>query len=268
MRAGAALLVLVTLLAGVAADAAEPLDLIRARDLYNAADYDGAIAAASLARLETSPSDVATLVLGRAHLERFRAASNPADLAAARMELGSVRLARLSPRDQVDLLIGLGQSLYLSNAFGAALELFESALARGALLDSRDRLLRLDWWATALDRQAQGEPAERRVRLFERMLARMEDELRVAPGNGPANYWITVGARGAGDLDRAWSAAIAGWVRANLDPEGASALRADLDRLVTEALIPERARQRSPGGPEDAMTALRVEWDGIKQQWP
>ena len=69
--------------------------------------------------------------------------------------------------------------------------------------------------------------------------------------------------RGAGDLDRAWDAAIAGWVRAALNPDTTASVRADLDRLVTQALIPERARQRNGGAAE----ALRSEWELIKTQW-
>jgi hypothetical protein len=75
----------------------------------------------------------------------------------------------LAPRDQVDLLIGLGQSLYLADNFGAAAELFDVALSRAALLEERDRLMLLDWWATTLDRDAQARSADRRPRVFERI---------------------------------------------------------------------------------------------------
>ena len=51
-------------------------------------------------------------------------------------------------------------------------------------------------------------------------------------------------ARGAGDIEGAWSAAVAAWVRSTLSPETTSRLRDDLDRLVTQALIPERSRTR------------------------
>jgi hypothetical protein len=267
MRSFRALLAVAMLLVAVRADAVEPPSLIRARTLYNAADYDGAIAAATLAQQQSSPPDPASLVLGRAHLERYRIGTDVADLAAARMSLGAVRATTLAPRDQVDLLIGLGQSLFFSSDYGAAAELFDAALARESLLADHDRLMLLDWWASALDREAQVRPADRRAPLFERILTRMEAQLRDVPWNGPANYWLAVAARGIGDVDRAWSAAVAGWVRTNLDPNGSRSVRADLDRLVTEALIPERARSRTGRDPQEAAMALRAEWDAVKTQW-
>ena len=57
-----------------------------------------------------------------------------------------------------------------------------------------------------------------------------------------ANYWLAVSARGAGDIDGAWNFAVAAWVRSTLSPETAPNLRDDLDRLVAQALIPERSR--------------------------
>ena len=80
-----------------------------------------------------------------------------------------------------------------------------------------------------------------------------------------ANYWLVAAARGRGDVDRAWDAAIAAWVSAALAPETTKTLRADLDRLVNEALIPERARTRPAR--EDPAVALRVEWERMKEQW-
>jgi hypothetical protein len=247
--------------------AAEHPSLARARALYNAADYDGAIAAATMARADAASADAAALVLGRAHLERFRLRSDAADLASARAALSLVRAPALIPRDQLDLLVGLGQSLFLGENFGAAAELFDTALSRGAALPERDRWLLLEWWATALEKEAHRRPLDRRPAVFERVVARMEDELRADPGNAPANYWLALSARGAGDLDRAWHAAMAGWVRAGLRPDRAAAVRADLDRLVTQALIPERARSRPAREQPEATAALRAEWDALKNQW-
>jgi hypothetical protein len=266
MRAVTALLVV--LLSAAGASAAEHPSLAKARALYNAGDFDGAISAAAVSRRVPASADASALVIARAHLERYRQGADPGDLGAARDALGSVRAAALTPRDHVDLLVGLGQSLYLGEVFGAAAELFDTALSRAALLPERDRRLLLDWWATALDREAQARPAERRVRVFERIAARMESELREDPASTVANYWLAVAARGAGDVERAWDAAIAGWVRSTLRPEASELLRADLDRLVTQALIPERARNRPAREQPDSMAALRAEWDLVKQQWP
>src|SRR5437763_7494200 len=116
------------LLASCSAYAAEPPALARARALYNAADYDGAIAAAATARTQATASDAAALVEARAHLERYRRTADATDLSAARDALNAIRPVVLSPRDQIDFLIGLGQSLYLTDLFGPAADLFDTAL--------------------------------------------------------------------------------------------------------------------------------------------
>ena len=262
MRRTAGMIVL-ALIACVPARAAEPVSLARARALYNAADYDAAIAAATEARKQPAAADAAALVLARAHLERYRQRADPDDLSAARDALRAVDQSALGARDRVDLLVGLGQSLFLGEAFGAAAELFDTALIQSAALAPRARTRLLDWWASALDREAQSRPYDRRAPVFERIVARMEEELRIDPGCAPAAYWLAVATRGAGDLDRAWDTAVAGWVRAALSPATAASVRADLDRLVMQALIPERARQRNGGSTE----ALRSEWELIKTQW-
>jgi hypothetical protein len=243
--------------------AAEPAALARARTLYNAADYDGAIVAASEARRQPEAADAAALVLARSYLERYRQRADPSDLAAAREALQAVNHDSLARRDRVDMLVGLGQSLFLSESYGAAAELFDAALVQSAALPRRGRLLLLDWWASAIDREAQSRPPEGRAPLFDRIVRRMEDELRADPGSAPASYWLTVATRGSGELERSWDAAVAGWVRASLDTETTASLRADLDRFVTKALIPERARQRPSGSPD----AMRSEWELIKTQW-
>jgi len=253
--------------AGSTAWANEPPALAKARTLYNAGDFDGAIDAASVARKDEAWADAAALVVARSHLELYRERADAEDLSAARAALGAVRVASLMPRDQVDLIVGLGQSLYLSEIYGAAAELFDTALSRASLLAPRDRLLLLDWWATALDREAQSRPADRRVRVFERISARMNEEIQRDPGNAVANYWLAVSARGAGDIDGAWNSAVAAWVRSTLSPDTTSRLRDDLDRLVTQALIPERSRTVAAREPQEAVAALKTEWEMIKQQW-
>jgi hypothetical protein len=256
----AALLLAVIVLTATPARAAEHPALAKARALYNAADYDGAIASAAIARGQENYADAAALVAARSHLERFRLRTDPADLAAARDALTAVRVSALSPRDQLDLLVGLGQSLYLGEAFGASAEIFDTALGRGIDLNHRDRLMLLDWWANALDRDAQRRPADRRAPVYQRIAERMEDEVRLDPGNAPANYWLAAAARGMGDLDRAFDVAVAAWVRARLSPDTTDGLRADLDRLVAQGVIPERSRVRPPRD-------LQTEWDSVKQQW-
>ena len=267
MRLTGAVVLLLMLLPMTRPAWAEHPSLAKARALHNAADYDAAISAADEARADPASADAAALVVARSQLERYRLRLDPGDLVAARGELTAIRPAALSPRDHLDLLVGLGQALYLGGTFGAAAELFDTALSQSSLLGARDRLLLLDWWATSVDREAQTLAADRRVRLLEPVIDRMEEELRQDPGNTAANYWLAASARGAGDIERAWHAAVAGWIRAILRPDSAEALRSDLDRLVTEVLIIERARTRPVGEQPEAAEALRAEWDLVKDQW-
>jgi hypothetical protein len=261
-------LVLALLLAAASlAGAAESPALVKARTLFNSANYEGAIDAASVARKDPMWADAGALIVARAHLERFRQTANLQDLADAREALQAVKSAALSARDRVDLVIGLGQALYLGETFGAAAELFDSALEQGDLLSERDRLLLLDWWATALDREAQLRSADRRGVVYQRISARMERELREDPSSAVAGYWRVVAARGTGDLDLAWSAAISAWVRSTLNPSTSGQLRADLDRVVAQALIPERARTHPAKDVLDPVTQLTAEWQLVKERW-
>jgi hypothetical protein len=246
--------------------AAEPPALAKARALYNEGNYEGAIDSAAVARRQSGWADASALVIARSHIERYRQRFDPKDLAAAREALGTVRSASLTPRDQVELTIGLGLSLYLGEVYGTAAILFDTALGRASLLSPHDRLMLLDWWATSLDREAQTRPASARRAIFERITGRMEEELRQDPGSSVANYWRAVAARGAGDLDGAWDAAVAAWVLSTLSPDTTETLRADLERLVQQALIPERSRQMARD-PQEAVSSLRAEWELVKQQY-
>lgn len=258
-------LVLLGAAPGVWAD--EPPSLAKARTLYNAANYEGAIDAAAVARRQPDWADAAALVMARSYIERYRQNADPKDLVNAREAFVTIRASSLNPRDHVDLIIGLAQSLYLGELFGAAANLFETALTRSSLLGPRDEQMLLDWWATAMDRDAQTRPVDRRRVVFERIAARMDEELRKDPGSAVANYWHAVALRGTGDIDGAWHAAIAAWVRSTLSPETTGELRADLDRLVMQALIPERSRIMTFRDPQEAVTALSAEWELVKQQW-
>ena len=250
------------------AGAAEPPSLAKARALYNDGNYEGAIDAAAVARRQAVSADAAALVIGRSHLELYRQRLDAKELEAAREALTSVRLTSLMSRDRAEVFIGMGLLLYHGEKFGAAADLFDTALMQASLLSAKDRSLLLDWWATALDREAQTRQgqADRRRALFERIAARMNDELRQDPGSNVANYWRAVAARGAGDLEAAWDAAVAAWVVSTLSPETTDSLRADLERLVQQALIPERSRLMARD-PQEAVASLRAEWELVKQQY-
>ena len=96
----------------------------------------------------------------------------------------------------------------------------------------------------------------------------MEEEIAENPGSTAAGYWLAAAARANGNLERAWHAAQAGWLRAVLADDRGAALRADLDKLVTTAIVPERAAKLAGrGDPKEAQTALLAEWEAFKKTW-
>lgn len=239
--------------------------LAEARRLYNLAEYEPAERAARDA-MRIAP-DSARVVLGRIRLERYRRSADPEDLAEARLALRSVDPRALRGVERVELTIGLGEGLYLEDRFGPAAELFEGALDASAALGPAAHERVLDWWATSLDRLAQGRPVAERAPIYERMLDRITAEVANDPGSTPAGYWLAAAARGAGNLERAWAAATAGWVRATMARDRGAALRADLDRLVVQAIIPERGNRLPARDRAQAVTGMLSEWEAFKASW-
>jgi|BarGraNGADG00212_1021973.scaffolds.fasta_scaffold15085_2 tetratricopeptide (TPR) repeat protein len=257
---------LLAALSGLPAQAQGGLEF--ARQLYNQGRYDQAITAA--ARLRSTPvADAAYLVLGRSYLERFRKSTDHADLVAAREALNQIRTAQLASRDRIDYLVGLGESLYLGESYGPAAELFQGALERSQDMGPRAFERVFDWWATSLDRQAQSGEAEDRDAVYIMVRDRARVELGRMPCSAAAAYWLVSAYRSLGELTKAWDAAVAGWVRAPLGEDQGRALRADLDQLVLQAIIPERVRvmASSDRDRDRAATSMRAEWDGIKKDW-
>ena len=249
--------------------AAPPDPLVRARTLYNQQQYDAAILAAREARRRADVADVAGVVLARAHLERYRSSADAADLAAARETLVTIDTGRLAPRDRHDLTVGYGELLYFDGRFGAAAEMFSSALGSGGASGAAgpsDRESVLDWWAIALDREAQLAASPERRRIYARVLDRMEPAAAAEPPSAVAMYWLAAAAAGADDPARAWHAAVAGWIRAPLAAGPRASLRADLERLVERVIIPTRAQLPAAGGDaRRAAAAMHAEWESIKE---
>jgi hypothetical protein len=257
-----AFLVAALLLVASAADAADRVDpLARARLLYNQGEWDAAVAAAEEGGRSPDKADGADLITARAYLEKFRQTGSPDDLALARDRLRRIQVARLTPPERIEWLVGLGETLYFDGSAGAAGELFDSVLDDSSLADdARDRVL--DWWASALDEEGRRRGDADRAVVYGRVRERMRLELARNPASATASYWLSAAARGQGDLQAAWDAAQAGWVRAALTGLGGDALREDLDRLVVRALVPERARALG-----QAEYALQDEWDQFKERW-
>ena len=230
------------------------------------ASTDAAIESALEARQQPGSAEAAGVVLSRAHLERYRQMLDPDELTAAREALVTVDKGALAPRDRLDWTIGMGELLYFDWRFSTAAEFFEVAMGRLEMLEpgARDRLF--EWWAEALDQQAQLGPRDDRRAIYQRILGRAEATLHEDDQSTVAAFWLAAAAAGVDDLDRAWGAAAAGWLRAPSDAAGAR-LRDDLDLLVATVLIPERARHVSPADPDSAMALLREQWNEMKRRY-
>ncbi len=265
------LIVCCWIVGGAAAPFAQrPTDpLTRAREAYNLQQFDRALLLAGEAVQTPALAHSASLVAARALLERFRRTGDVVDIASARQALLSVDPTRLLPTEGPELHLATAELLFVDDEFGAAAELFEAALDRPGFVPASQRNRVLEWWAASLDRDAQLAPDGERQARYRRLLARLEREAARGPAAPVVAYWLAAATRGVDDLERAWSLAIAGWIQA---PAIAGAdgptLRADLDKLMIDAIIPERARRAAPhADPEALRVALAAEWASIKERW-
>jgi len=260
-RAGWAMFLMLLMAPGVhAADPPDPL--AQARLLYNQRQFGDAVAAAERVRSMPGLADRADLIVARAYLERYREGAAVEDLDGARERLRRLDPRQFEPRERTEFIVGVGEALYFDQSFGAAAEIFESVLDGTDALASEPRERVLDWWAIAVDRDAWLRADTVGLAAYQRIRARMRDELTAHAGSATAAYWLAAAARSEGDLEGAWEAAEAGWVRAGLAPDRGVALRADLDRLMMVAIVPERARATSQPG-----DALLLEWQRFKERW-
>ena len=235
--------------------------LARARQLYNERRFEAAVTAADEGRTPER-ADAADLVAARAYLERFRESTTEADLYSARDRLRRISPERLNENERVEYLVGVGETLYLEGTAGAAAHIFDALFESSAGLTPAARERVLDWWASALDREARPRADIERQAIYQKILDRMRDELGRNPRSSVAAYWLSAAASGQGDHQAAWDAALAGWVRAPLTSDRGALLRAELDRLVLRAIVPQRAR--STAQPPET---LQLEWDAFKARW-
>lgn len=249
----------------LAAQTADPL--APARLHYNSGRFAEAIVAASSPLLPAASRNEAKVLVGRASLERYRTTGTATDLSNAREAFRAVDPSSLSPRASAELLVGLAEALFLDSNYRAAAELFRSAFDRAESLAPNAREGLLDWWATSVDRFAQTRPPEERVAPYNQIISRMDAELRTRPGSPAAAYWLPAAALARGDLARAWDLAVAGFVRALLDPNGGT-LRTNLDQLVLQGIIPERVKAQPKDADMDAARAeLTAQWELVKKKW-
>jgi hypothetical protein len=253
------LAVLGLLLVSPAAQAADPL--AEARRLYNAGRYEAAARAARESMAMDGQADAARVVLGRVELERFRQTADPENLTSAREALRDVDPS-LRYNGRLELAISRAEVLCWTIGSGPP-RLFEArwivgcaraggARARAGLVGDSPRSPR----AAAADRGS--------ARHLRPHVDRMRAELALDAGSAPTGYWLAAAAR-IRDIERAWQAAIAGWVRAGLAQDRGAARRPR--RLVTQAIIPERAARLHTGDPRQAAGGMQNEWSSFKAGW-
>jgi hypothetical protein len=247
-------------------------DLKRARTLYNAGQFDEAIAAATPLRDRLDLMSSATLIIARSRLEMFRRAGDPKELATARQELISLNRDSLAAQEAIEWQIGLGTALFLEDQVGPAAEIFRAVIpsARARLTQPEFEKL-LEWWGTTMSRLAESLTGDARKQAYERFRSDVMLEVERNPLSNSGMYWMVVSSRGAGDYDGAWSAAVAGWIRAGGQPDGRQ-LRAEIEVFVAQTLIPERAQARTGQRLDSKATmteigALNEEWRALTVRW-
>jgi hypothetical protein len=273
-RYGCAVAVALAVVCGAVGAHASSVDLLAvARQAYNAGEYEASVAAARQLLDDPSLEDPhaaqeARVVLGRALVEIYRLSGDLADLAAAREAFVAAATPPLRAALRVEWLVGTAAALYFDDAFGASAETFASVLEdpRAAALVPGGRERLIDWWATAHDRALQRLEGPERREAYGRFADKLRMELYRDASLGVPAYWLVIAARGAGDLEQAWVVARAAWVRALLAPDLGAALRADLERLMVQAIIPERAR-RAGQDQDKQVTALTAQWEEFKRRW-
>jgi hypothetical protein len=247
-------------------------DLKRARTLYNAGQYDEAIAAATPLRNRPELAPSASLIIARSRLELFRRAGDSNELATARKELISLNRDGLSAQEAIEWQIGLGAALFLEDQIGPAAEMF-----RAVIPSARDRLTQpefeklLEWWGTTMSRLAESLTGDARKQAYEKFRSDVRLEVERNPLSMSGMYWMVVSSRGAGDYDGAWNAAVAAWIRAGGQPDGRQ-LRAEIEVFVAQTLIPERAQARTGQRLDSKATmteigALNEEWRELTVRW-
>jgi hypothetical protein len=261
---------LVTMMGASAVEAQS--DLARARTLYNAGEFDAAIVAATAAGRKPSVGPSTALIIARSQLEKFRKLGDADALVMARAGLVSLNPGDLAPQEVIEWHVGIATVLFLENQLGAAVDIFSTVMpsARDRLSEAELEKL-LEWLGTSMSRLAETLTAEPRKQAYQKLRAHVRLELERNPLSRSALYWTAVSERGAGDLDSAWAAAVAAWIRTGGDPERQQ-LRSDVERFVTQTLIPERAQART-GQRLDAKTTigevavLTEEWRTITGRW-
>ena len=100
-------------------------------------------------------ADSADLIAARALISSATAkAPQPEDLDRARERLRRLAPQRFGAHERVEYIVGLGETLYLRRLVWRGRGVFDSVLEGPSSLTPEERERVLDWWASALDRDA------------------------------------------------------------------------------------------------------------------
>lgn len=270
-RAGAYALVAVALVAFPRPAAAQK-ELKQARQLYNTSNFDEAIQAAEPSLDKPKIAASAALIIARSRLERFRISGDQADLTAARQELTALNPRKLTPQESIEWQMGLGETLVFENQFGPASEIFASLFPAARTRFTAAQMDKLvEWWANSTARFAETFSGTARSESYGHMLLTLRTSLQLDPPSRAGTYWLVVASRGVGDLEGAWNAAVAGWIRAG-SMQGGDQLREDLEQYMMQTVIPERARARTGQRQGTSVTTLEIaamtrQWRTLTQRW-
>ena len=243
-----------------------PSPLARARDAYNAGEYDQAIRFASDARAAADPrTRPPSCSPGRTSSATAR--RSPRSTCRARAEaLKGVGDARSRRPTTTSTSSGSASRCYYEERFGAAAECFARARPGRRPVDRRRaKVCSTGGPARSISRR-RSDPKWIARAIYQRIFDKAGGGVpNTTIDRPPPRTGSAAAARGADDLERAWAAAIAGWVRAPSTGGVRRSLRADLDRLMTLAIIPERARRQLPTGDlQLVIQRLTGEWQDVK----
>ena len=228
----------------------------------------GERAALEAARVPTT-ADAARLVLGRVQLERYRATHSRRPVRRHRLRL------RISTRDALNRANGSSWRLVLPKRCTSKID---SALPRRCSRRSSTRPTHLGRRRTSAcstggpRRSSATHNSGRRLSgpsYYGRVSKRMREE--ICDGRRDRRRRLIgwrAAARGVGDLGARAERSHGGVDHGPLcADDGGVALRADLDRLVVQGILPDRAARLTMRDHTQALAGMVGEWEAFKSSW-
>ena len=156
------------------------------------------LSAAEKARLTSAQADSADLIAARAYLERVPRERGVRPICRMRANVcaGSTRTLRPARTHRVHRRARRGAVFRrVVRRCGDRVRVGPRQRRPAYAPSSRERVL--DWWASALDRDALAAVRFERQSVYQRIRERMRDELATQPASATAAYWLAAAARAA-----------------------------------------------------------------------